>query len=65
MASQIQDLVKSDTLERARDKISSVTGELDQLDVRVRQLVRERPVAALLAAAGVGYLVARLVSATR
>jgi ElaB/YqjD/DUF883 family membrane-anchored ribosome-binding protein len=66
MASQIQDLVQSDTLERARDKIARASGELEQLDVRVREFVRERPVTSLLAAAFVGHLIGRLVSsATR
>jgi ElaB/YqjD/DUF883 family membrane-anchored ribosome-binding protein len=66
MASQIQDLVQSDTLERSRDKIARASGELEQLDVRVREFVRERPVTSLLAAAFVGHLIGRLVSsATR
>ena len=63
MTSQIQDLVNSDTLDRARDKISQASGELEHLDVRVREFVRERPVASLLAAAFVGHLVGRLFSA--
>jgi ElaB/YqjD/DUF883 family membrane-anchored ribosome-binding protein len=66
MTSQIQDLVHSEPVERARDKISRASGELEQLDVRVREFVRERPVTSLLAAAFVGHLIGRLVSsATR
>jgi ElaB/YqjD/DUF883 family membrane-anchored ribosome-binding protein len=66
MTSQIQDLVHSETLDRARDKLSKAGGELEQLDVRVREFVRERPVTSLLAAAFVGHLIGRLVSsATR
>jgi ElaB/YqjD/DUF883 family membrane-anchored ribosome-binding protein len=66
MASQIQDLVKSETLAHAREQISRASGELEHLDKRVRELVRERPVATLLAAAFVGHLIGRLVaSATR
>ena len=66
MTSQMQDLVQSDTIERARDKLSQAGSELEKLDVRVREFVRERPVTSLLAAAFVGHLIGRLVSsATR
>jgi ElaB/YqjD/DUF883 family membrane-anchored ribosome-binding protein len=66
MTSQIQDLVKSETLSNAREQIARASGELEHLDQRVRKLVRERPVTSLLAAAFVGHLVGRLVSsATR
>jgi hypothetical protein len=63
MATQIQDLVKSETLANAREQLSRASGELEHLDKRVRELVRERPVATLLAAAFVGHLVGRLFSA--
>lgn len=66
MASQIQDLAKSETLANAREQISRASGELEHLDKRVRELVRERPITTLLAAAFVGHLIGRLVSsATR
>jgi len=65
MASQIQELVKSETWSEAREQLSRASGELTHLDKRVRKLVRERPVATLLAAAFVGHLIGRLVAATR
>jgi ElaB/YqjD/DUF883 family membrane-anchored ribosome-binding protein len=66
MASQIKELVKSETLANAREQIARASGELEHLDKRVRELVRERPVTTLLAAAFVGHLIGRLVSsATR
>jgi len=66
MATQIQDLVKSETISQAREQLARATGELENLDERVRELVRERPIATLLAAAFVGHLVGRLFSsATR
>lgn len=66
MATQIQDLVKSETISQAREQLARASGELEHLDQRVRELVRERPVATLLAAAFVGHLIGRLVSsATR
>jgi len=66
MATQIQDLVKSETISQAREQLARATGELEHLDERVRELVRERPIATLLAAAFVGHLVGRLFSsATR
>jgi ElaB/YqjD/DUF883 family membrane-anchored ribosome-binding protein len=65
MTSQIQELVKSETLAEARDQLARASGELAHLDERVRQLVRERPVATLLGAALVGHLIGRLVAATR
>jgi ElaB/YqjD/DUF883 family membrane-anchored ribosome-binding protein len=66
MASQIQDLVNSETVAQARDKLAQASGELEHLDQQVREFVRERPVTSLIAAAFVGHLIGRLVSsATR
>jgi hypothetical protein len=62
MSSQIQDLVKSETVSQAREKLARASGELENLDQRVRALVRERPVATLLAAAFAGHLIGRLFS---
>lgn len=36
--------------------------EIGQLDEQVRAFVRERPVVAVLSAAGIGYVVARIFS---
>ena len=63
MATQIQDLAKSETVEKARDQIARASGELEHLDQQVRAFVRERPVASLLAAAFVGHLIGRVFSA--
>lgn len=63
MATQIQDLVKSETVAQARDKIARASGELEHLDEQVRAFVRERPVTSLLAAAFVGHLIGRVFSA--
>jgi ElaB/YqjD/DUF883 family membrane-anchored ribosome-binding protein len=65
MASQLQELVKSETWSEAREQLARASGELTHLDKRVRELVRERPIATLLAAALVGHLIGRLVAATR
>lgn len=65
MTSQIQDLVKSEKLADAREQLSRVSHELEHVDRRARELIREHPVAALLTAAFVGHLVGRLVAATR
>ena len=65
MASQIQELVKSETWQDAREQLSRASGELAHLDKRVRELMRERPIPMLLGAALVGHLIGRLVAATR
>lgn len=65
MTSQIQELVKSETLSEAREQLARASGQLAHLDERVRELVRERPVATLLGAAFAGLLIGRLVAATR
>lgn len=62
MATQIQELVNSETVAQARDQLVRVNDELQHWDQQVRQLVRERPIASLLAAAFVGHLVGRLFS---
>jgi ElaB/YqjD/DUF883 family membrane-anchored ribosome-binding protein len=62
MTTHIQDLVKPETLKDAREQLTRVNDQLEQVDQRVRQLVRERPVAMLLAAAFAGHLIGRLIS---
>ena len=42
--------------------IAAVRSKVTDLEQQARTLIRQRPVVAVLAAAGVGYLVARLVS---
>ena len=42
--------------------IAAVYSKLTDLEQQARILIRQRPVVAVLAAVGVGYLVARLVS---
>jgi len=62
MASQIQDLVSSETVASAREQLARASGELEHWDKQVREFVLERPVTSLLAAAFVGHLFGRLVS---
>jgi ElaB/YqjD/DUF883 family membrane-anchored ribosome-binding protein len=62
MTTHIQDLVKPETLKEAREQLTRVSDQLEQVDQQVRKLVRERPVAMLLAAAFAGHLIGRLVS---
>jgi ElaB/YqjD/DUF883 family membrane-anchored ribosome-binding protein len=62
MTTHIQDLVKPEKLEEAREQLARASDQLEQVDQKVRQLVRERPVAMLLAAAFAGHLIGRLVS---
>jgi hypothetical protein len=42
--------------------IAAVRSTVTELEQQARTLIRQRPVVAVLAAAGVGYLVARLIS---
>jgi ElaB/YqjD/DUF883 family membrane-anchored ribosome-binding protein len=62
MTTHIQDLVKPENLREAREQLSRVNDQLEQVDKRVRQLVRERPVVMLLGAAFAGHLLGRLLS---
>jgi len=58
-------LVKPKNLKRAREQLTRVSGELEQVDRRVRALIQERPIATLLGAAFVGHLIGRLVARGR
>ena len=62
MTTQIQDLVKPENWAEAREQLTRVNDQLEQVDQRVRQLVRERPVVMLLAAAFAGHLLGRLLA---
>jgi ElaB/YqjD/DUF883 family membrane-anchored ribosome-binding protein len=48
--------------EQGQPDITAVRSRLTDLEQQARTLIRQRPVVAVLAAVGVGYLVARLVS---
>jgi hypothetical protein len=48
--------------DREQLNIAAVRSGLPDLEQQARTLIRQRPVVAVLAAIGVGYLVARLVS---
>ena len=48
--------------EQVQARITQVRSRVTDLEEDARTLIRERPVVAVLAAVGVGYLVARLVS---
>ena len=48
--------------EQGQRNIAAVRSRLTDLEQQARTLIRQRPVVAVLAAVGVGYLVARLVS---
>lgn len=48
--------------EQEQPSVAAVRSRLTDLEQQARELIRQRPVVAVLAAAGVGYLVARLVS---
>jgi ElaB/YqjD/DUF883 family membrane-anchored ribosome-binding protein len=48
--------------EQAQADIASVRSKVTDLEHQTRTLIRQRPVVAVLAAVGVGYLIARLVS---
>jgi len=48
--------------EQGQPNITAVRSRLTDLEQQARTLIRQRPVVAVLAAVGVGYLVARLVS---
>ena len=48
--------------EQGQPDIAAVRSRVTDLEQQARTLIRQRPVVAVLAAAGVGYLVARLVA---
>jgi len=48
--------------EQAQPDIAALRSTVTEIEQQARTLIRQRPVVAVLAAAGVGYLVARLVS---
>lgn len=62
MTTPIQDFVKSENLTEVREQLTRVHDQLEQVDHRVRQLVRERPLVTLLAAAFAGHLLGRLLA---
>lgn len=47
--------------EQPEEDLEAIRVKLTDLDTRARRFIRQRPVAAVLAAAGAGYLLARLV----
>ncbi len=49
-------------VEHVQPDIAAVRSKVTDLEQQARTLIRQRPVVAVLAAAGVGYLVARLVA---
>ena len=49
-------------LEQVQARITQVRSRVADIEEHARTLIRQRPVVAVLAAVGVGYLVARLVS---
>lgn len=48
--------------EQGQANIAAIRSRLTDLEQEARTLIRQRPVVAVLAAVGVGYVVARLVS---
>lgn len=48
--------------EQGQPNIAAIRSRLTDLEQEARTLIRQRPVVAVLAAVGVGYVVARLVS---
>jgi hypothetical protein len=48
--------------EQGQPDIAAVHSKVTELEHHARTLIRQRPVVAVLAAAGVGYLVARLIA---
>jgi ElaB/YqjD/DUF883 family membrane-anchored ribosome-binding protein len=48
--------------EQVQPDIAAVRSKVTGLEEQARALIRQRPVVAVLAAAGIGYLVARLLS---
>lgn len=48
--------------EQVQPDIAALRSKMTDLEQQTRTLIRHRPVVAVLAAAGVGYLVARLIS---
>ena len=48
--------------EQVQADIAAVRSKVTDLEQQARTLIRQRPVVAVLAAVGVGYLVARVVS---
>lgn len=65
MGTHIQDIVKPENIQQAREQLARVGNELEHVDRRVREFVQERPIASLLAAAFVGHLIGRVVAARR
>ena len=55
---------QSPSSERTHEDAAGASSTVTDVEEYARALVRERPVAAVLAAVGLGYLVARLVSRT-
>lgn len=48
--------------EQGQPDLAAVRSTVTDLEQRARTLIRQQPVVAVLAAAGIGYLVARLVA---
>lgn len=47
-------------VDKTRDAISNVTSRAETWDSQLRNFTKEKPLAALLCAAGAGYVLARL-----
>lgn len=48
--------------EQAQPDVAAVRSQVTELEQQARTLIRQRPVVAVLAAAGIGYLFARVVA---
>jgi ElaB/YqjD/DUF883 family membrane-anchored ribosome-binding protein len=62
MTSRVQRIATSDALDQAREQLTQLGTQLEDVDRRVRQLVKERPLGTLIAAALLGHVVGRLVA---
>jgi len=55
-------LVPEETVGRVEDELDSIRVAVSDLEQQARTLIRQQPVVSVLAAAGLGYLVARLLA---
>ena len=61
----VEEFVAPRRVEPVRAEIAAMRAKVTELERQARALIRERPVVAVLAAAGLGYVLARAVARGR